>query len=77
MEWVYDKNRNKKFRWKNLTRIYFDASFQGVRTFSVLALNDTTFNDDDNNYNPINNTNDRVVRDSHKKYFLPRVNIIN
>ena len=27
--------------------------------------------------NPINNTNDRVVRDCHMKYFFPRVNINN
>ena len=25
--------------------------------------------------NPINNTNNRVLKDSHRKYFLPRVNI--
>ena len=27
--------------------------------------------------NPINNTNNRVLRNSHTKYFLPRVNITN
>ena len=27
--------------------------------------------------NPINNTNSRVLRNSHTKYFLPRVNITN
>ena len=27
--------------------------------------------------NPVNNTNDRVLRNSHAKYFLPRVNITN
>ena len=27
--------------------------------------------------NPINNTNDRVLRNSHTKYFLPRVNKTN
>ena len=38
----------------------------------VLGCNNTTADDDDN---PINNTNNRVVRDSYKKYFLPRINI--
>ena len=27
--------------------------------------------------NPINNTNNRVLRNNHTKYFLPRVNITN
>ena len=28
-------------------------------------------------HNPINNTNNRVLRNNHTKYFLPRVNITN
>ena len=27
--------------------------------------------------NPINNTNNRVLRNTHTKYFLPRVNVTN
>ena len=38
----------------------------------VLAFNNTTV---DVANNPINNTNNRVVKDSHRKYFLPRVNM--
>ena len=38
----------------------------------VLAFNNTTV---DVANNAINNTNNGVVRYSHKKYFLPRLNI--
>ena len=51
-----------------------DASFQGVRRLFVLAFNNTTVTVPNN---PINNTNNRVLRNSHTKYFLPRVNITN
>ena len=59
---------------KNLTRFYFNTSFQGVTKLHVLAFNDTTANDAGN---PVNNTRNRVERNSHRKYFLPRVNITN
>ena len=49
----------------NLTRFYLDASFEGVKRLFIFAFNNT--NDD----------NKKVERDSHKKYFLPRVNITN
>ena len=42
-----------------------DASFQGVNRLLVLAFNNT------------NNDANKIERDSHRKYFLPRVNIIN
>ena len=58
----------------NFTRFPLDASFQGVRRLFVLAFNNTTVNVPNN---PINNTNNRVLRNSHTKYFLPRVNITN
>ena len=41
---------------------------------SVLAFNDTTEND---NEVPASSTANRVQRDSHRKYFLPRVDINN
>ena len=40
----------------------------------VLAFNNTNVNVPNK---PINNTNNRVLRNSHTKYFLPRVNITN
>ena len=67
-----------EFKWDldngNPTRFYLDASFQGVKRLFVLDFSNTTA---DVAGNPINNTNDRVRKDSHRKYFLPRVNITN
>ena len=47
----------------NLTRFSLDASFQGVKRLFVLAFNNTTVNVGNN---LINNTNNRVVRDSYR-----------
>ena len=49
----------------NLLRILLDVFFQRVKRLLVLAF-DITDNDDK-----------KVERDSHKKYFLSRVNITN
>ena len=49
----------------NVTRFPLDASFQRVNRLFVLAFNNT-----DNDAN-------KVERDSHRKYFLPRVDITN
>ena len=68
------KIESKNLDNNNLTRFPLDASFQGVRRLFVLAFNNTTVNVPNN---PINNTNNRVLRNSHTKYFLPRVNITN
>ena len=46
----------------NVTRLPLDASFQGVNRLFVLAFDNT-------------DGNKHVERDSHRKYFLPRVNI--
>ena len=48
---------------QNPTGFYFDASFQGVERLFVLAFDNT---DDGAN---------KGERNSHRKYFLPRVNI--
>ena len=56
----------------NLTRFALDASFKGVRRLFVIAFNNTILNVPNN---PTNNTNNRLLRNSHTKYFLPRVNI--
>ena len=50
---------------KNVIRFPLDASLQGVNRLFVLAF-DNTKNGDKN-----------VERDSHRKYFLPRVDITN
>ena len=58
----------------NLTRFPLDASFQGVRILFVLVFKNTEGTIPNN---PINNTANRLERNSHRKYFLPRVNITN
>ena len=63
------QSKTKQQKKKNRKKI---KSFQGVRRLTVLAFNNTTVNVPNN---PINNTNNRVLRNSHTKYFLPRVNI--
>ena len=47
----------------HLKRFPLDASFQGVNRLFVLAFENTE------------NGNNKVERDSHRKYFLPRVNM--
>ena len=68
------KIETKNLDNNNLTRFPVDASFQEARRLFVLAFNDTTV---DVTNDSINNTNNRVLRNSHRKYFLPRVNIAN
>ena len=51
----------------NLKGFPLNASFQGVRRLFVLAFNNTTANVPNN---PINNTNNRVLRNSLKKNFF-------
>ena len=60
--------------YDNLTRIYLDASFKGVKRLFVLAFDNTTTV---GNNNTIYDGPDRVKKDSHTKYFLPRVNLTN
>ena len=48
------------------TKLSLDPSFQGVNRLFVLAFNNTTNNDN-------TGTANRVKKDSHRKYFLPRV----
>ena len=49
----------------NLERFLLNVSFHGVNRSFVLAFDNT------------NNGNIKVERNSHRKYFLPRVNITN
>ena len=58
----------------NLTRFSLDASFQGFSKLFVLVFNNTQATIP---VNPNNNTSNRVERNSHTKYFLPRINITN
>ena len=49
----------------NVTKFPLDASFQGMNRLFVLVFDNTE------------NGNKKVERDSHRKYFLPRVDITN
>ena len=66
--------QKQKQEIQTITRFPLDTSFQGVRRLFVLAFNNTTVNVLNN---PMNNTNNRALRNRHTKYFLPRVNITN
>ena len=55
----------------NVTRFPLDVSFQSVNRLFILAF-DNTFTT-----NAADNEVDDAKRDSHRKYFLPRVNITN
>ena len=68
------KLESKEAAKSNLTRFPLDVFFQGTNRLFVLAFNNTTEND---NEVPASNTASRVQRDSHRKYFLPRVEITN
>ena len=57
------KIETKEADVNNLKRFPLDASFQGVNILFVLAFDNT------------NNGDNKVERDSHRKYFLPRVDI--
>ena len=48
----------------NITRFSLDASFQGLNRLFVLAFNNT-------------NGDNKIERDSQRKYFLPRIDITN
>ena len=57
------KIKTKDVDNNNLKRILLDSSFQGVNRLFVLAYENTE------------NGNNRVERNSHQKYFLPRANL--
>ena len=70
----YQTKIEKKLGNNNLTRFPLDGSFQGVRRLFVLVFNNTTVNVPND---PINNANNRVEINSHKKHSPPRANIVN
>ena len=68
------KIESKEADKNNLTRFPLDASLQGTDRLFALAFNNTTDND---NEVSASYTANRVQRDSHRKYFLPIVDITN
>ena len=61
-----------------ITRFALDAAFQGVDRLFALAFEDTRADDpavDAKNPAPRNRAANRVIRNSYRKYFVPRVDI--
>ena len=65
MDEYKSKIETKEADANNAKRFPLDASFQGVNRLFVIAFDNT------------NNGDNKVERDSHRKYFLPRVYITN
>ena len=62
----------------DITRFALDAAFQGVNRLFVLVFEDTRVSDpaiDANNPAPQNLAANQVIRNSYRKYFVPRVDI--
>ena len=60
-----------------ITRFALDAVFQGVNRLFVLAFEDTRADEASDAPAPRNLVANRVIRDSYRKYFVPRVDITN
>ena len=58
-----------------ITRFALDAAFQGVNRLFVLAFEDTRADEAADAPAPRNLVANRVIRDSYRKYFIPRVDI--
>ena len=58
-----------------ITRFTLDAVFQGVNRLFVLAFEDTRADEAADAPAPRNLVANRVIRDSYRKYFVPRVDI--
>ena len=58
-----------------ITRFALDAAFQGVNRLFILAFEDTRADEAAAAPAPLNLVANRVIRDSFRKYFVPRVDI--
>ena len=58
-----------------ITRFALDAAFQGVNRLFVLTFEDTLEDEAADAPAPRNLVANRVIRDSYRKYFVPRVDI--
>ena len=58
-----------------ITRFALDAAFQGVNQLFVLAFEDTRADEAADAPAPRNLVANRVIRNSYRKYFVPRVDI--
>ena len=58
-----------------ITRFALDAAFQGINRLFVLAFENTRADEAADALEPRNLVANRVIRDSYRKYFVPRVDI--
>ena len=58
-----------------ITRFALDAAFQGVNRLFILAFEDTRADEAADAPAPRNFVANRVIRNSYRKYFVPRVDI--
>ena len=58
-----------------ITRFALDAAFQGVNRLFVLAFEDTRDDEAADTPAPRNLVANRVIRNSYRKYFVPRVDV--
>ena len=61
----------------SITRFALDAAFQGVNRLFVFAFEDTRTDEEADAPAPRNLVAKRVIRDSYRKYSVPRVDITN
>ena len=66
---------SKPFTEQAVTRFALDATFQGVNRLFVLAFEDIRADEAVDAPPPRNLVANRVIRNSYRKYFVPRVNI--
>ena len=63
------------YKKTGITRFPLDAAFQGVNRLFVLAFEDTNANEAADAAAPRNLVANQVIRNSYRKYFVPRVDI--
>ena len=61
----------------DITRFALDAVFQGVNRLFVLAFDDTPGDEAADAPAPQNLAANQVIRNSYRKYFVPRVQVYN
>ena len=63
------------YKKTGITRFPLDAAFQGVNRLFVLAFEDTNADEAADAAAPRNLVANQVIRNSYRKYFVPRVDI--
>ena len=74
-QYVSKPFRETPHKKTGVTRFALDAAFKGVNRLFVLAFEDTRADEAADAPAPRNLVANRVIRDSYRKYFVPRVDI--